>query len=170
MRRVNSVVCLGFLFLLWGIATSPMLGDDNSGKNQANWDKLKSLSPGQEIRVVQNDAKSTSGNFRSVTDEAIVVSMASGEQTISRQSILRVSSKGKGHRKRNALIGAGIGAGAGAGIGAGMDATCTGVCATGFPKFHNLGIYVFTPLGAIAGTIVGAVLPSGGWHEIYRAR
>jgi hypothetical protein len=170
MRRVNSVVCLGFLFLSWGIAASPVLGDDNSGKNQVNWDKLKSLSPGQEIHVVQNDAKSTSGNFRSITDEAIVVSTASGEQTISRQSILRISSKGKGHRKRNALIGAGIGAGAGAGIGAAIDASANSGSGSFGPWFPHLGIEMVTPLGAIVGTIVGAVIPSGGWHEIYRAR
>jgi len=170
MRRVNSVVCLGFLFLSWGIATSPVLGGDNSGKNQANWDKLKSLSPGQEIQVVQNDAKSTSGNFRSTTDEAIVVSTASGEQTISRQSILRISSKGKGHRKRNALIGAGIGAGAGAGIGAAIDASANSGSGSFGPWFPHLGIEMVTPLGAIVGAIVGAVIPSGGWHEIYRAR
>jgi hypothetical protein len=116
MRRVKSIVCLGLLFLSFGIATSPALGGD--AKNQANWDNLKQLSAGQEIQVVQNDAKSNRSNFRSVNDEAIVVSTATGEQTISRQSILRVSSKGKGHRVRNALIGAGIGAGGGAGIGA----------------------------------------------------
>jgi hypothetical protein len=170
MRRVNSVVCLGFLFLSWGITNSHVLGGDNSGKNQANWDRLKSLSPGQEIRVVQNDAKSKAGNFRSVTDEAIVVSMASGEQTISRQSILRVSSKGKGHRIRNAVIVAGIGAGAGAGIGAAMDAHANSGSGSFGPWFPNLGKEVVTPLGAIVGAIVGAVIPSGDWHEIYRAR
>jgi hypothetical protein len=150
-----------------GVAAHPALGDDS--KNQAAWDKLKKLSAGQEIQVVENGATSTSGRFRSVTDEAMVMSTASGEQTLNRQSILRVSSKGKGHRKRNALIGAGIGAGAGAGIGAAADASCGG-CTNGFPQLHNLGVYVFTPVGAIAGAIVGAVLPSGAWHEIYRAR
>ena len=128
MRQVKSIVCLGLLFLFSGIATSPALGDDD--KNQANWDRLKQLSAGQEIQVVQNDAKSSRSNFRSVTDEAIVVSTAAGEQTIARQSILRVSSKGKGHRMRNALIGAGVGAGAGLGIGAAADhhKACTGFC------------------------------------------
>jgi hypothetical protein len=129
------------------------------------------LSAGQEIQVVQNDAKSSRSNFRSVSNEAIVVSTASGEQTLSRQSVLRVSSKGKGHRMRNALIGAGIGAGAGLGIGAAMDAhdKCSqgGLC---FDILPNGGKEIVTPLGAIVGAIVGAVLPTSGWHEIYRAR
>ena len=165
MKRVNSSVCLAFLVLSLGVATTSALGDDV--KNQAAWDKLKQLSAGHQVQVVQNGAKSTTGNFRSVTDEAIVVGTASGEQTINRQSVLRVSSKGKGHRMRNALIGFGIGAGAGAGIGAGLDGSCTGSCNNWFP---NLGVEIFTPVGAIAGGIVGAVLPTGGWHEIYRAR
>ena len=122
MRRVKSSVCLGLLFLSLGIATGPALGDDASVKNQADWDKIKQLSAGQEIQVVQNDAISTTGKFHSITDKAIVVSTANSEQTMSRQNILRVSSKGRGHRTRNALIGAGIGAGTGLGIGAAMDA------------------------------------------------
>jgi hypothetical protein len=164
MRRVKSIVCLGLLVLFLGNATSPALGDED--KNQANWDRLKQLSAGQEIQVVQNDAKSSRSNFRSVTDEAIVVSTATGEQTISRQSILRVSSKGKGHRVRNALIGAGIGAGAGAGIGAAI-AGCTSGC-YGFTRGNVTG--AVSAVGGIVGTIVGALIPTGGWHEIYRAR
>jgi hypothetical protein len=167
MRQVKSVVCLGLLCLFLGIAASPALGDDD--KNQANWDRLKQLSAGQEIQVVQNDAKSSRGNFRSVTDEAIVVNTAAGEQTVARQSILRVSSKGEGHRMRNTLIGAGVGAGAGLGIGAAADhhQACTGLC---FNILPNAGKEIATPLGAIAGAIVGAVVPTGGWHVIYRAR
>jgi hypothetical protein len=164
MRRVKSIVCLGILFISCGIATSPALGDD--AKNQANWDKLKQLSAGQEIQVVQNDAKANRSNFRSVTEEAIVVSTAAGEQTISRQSILRVSSKGKGHRVRNALIGAGVGAGAGAGIGA-AAVGCTSGC-YGFTRGN--ATVALAAVGGIVGAIVGAVIPTGGWHEIYRAR
>jgi hypothetical protein len=164
MRRVKTIVCLGILFLSLGIATSPALGDD--AKNQANWDKLKQLSAGQEIQVVLNDAQSNRSNFLSVTDEAIVLSTAAGEQTVSRQSILRVSTKGKGHRVRNALIGAGVGAGAGAGIGA-AAVGCTSGC-YGFTRGNAMG--ALAAVGGIVGAVAGAVIPTGGWHEIYRAR
>lgn len=146
MRRVKSTVCLGLLFLSFGTIASPTFGGDD--KNQANWDKLKQLSVGQDVQVVQNDAKSNRSSFRSVTDEAIVVSTATGEQTISRQSILRVSSKGKGHRVRNALIGAGIGAGGGAGIGA-----VVGRCGQG--EFC---------IGPTHGEVIGGTY-CGGWNR-----
>ena len=167
MKRVNTLVCLGLLVLSLGMATSPAFGDDS--KNQAAWDKLKQLSAGQEVQVVQNDAKSTTGNFRSVTDEAMVVGTATGDQTLSRQSVLRVSSKGPGHRVRNTLIGAGIGAGAGAGITAATPGCRQGVSCWSIPSKGEV-IGAFTGVGAIVGAIVGAVLPTGGWHEVYRAR
>ena len=165
MKRVKRCMCLALVVLSLGMATSPALGDDS--QNQAAWDKLKQLSAGQPIQVVQNDAKSTSGNFRSVTDEGIVVSTPSGEQTISRQSVLRVSCKGSGHHKRNALIGAGIGAGAAAGFGAAVWRPTTGLGPT-ISRGEVVG--VLAPVGAIVGAIVGAVLPTGGWREVYRAR
>lgn len=165
MKRVKCSVCLVLLVLSLGMATSPARGDDI--KNQSAWDKLKQLSAGQQVQVVQNAAKSTTGSFRSVTDEAIVVSTATGEQTIGRQSVLRVSTKGPGHRARNALIGAGIGAGAGAGIGAATAHCGQGFC-IGATKGEVIG--VITAVCAIVGAAVGAVLPTGGWHEIYRAR
>lgn len=167
MRQVNSIVFRGLLLLFLGIATSPAFGGDD--KNKANWEILKQLSAGQEIQVVQNDAQFSRSNFRSVTDEAIVVSTAAGDQTIARQSILRVSSKGNGHRMRNTLIGAGVGAGVGLGIGAAADhhKSCTGFCVDVLP---NGGKEIATPLGAIVGAIIGAVVPTGGWHVIYRAR
>ena len=167
MRQVNSIVFRGLLLLFLGIATSPAFGGDD--KNKANWEILKQLSAGQEIQVVQNDAQFSRSNFRSVTDEAIVVSTATGDHILSRQSILRISSKGKRHRMRNALIGAGVGAGAGLGIGAALDShrACTGLC---FNILPNGGKEIATPLGAVVGAIIGTVLPTGGWHEIYRAR
>jgi hypothetical protein len=168
MRRVTRVVCLGLLVLSWGIATSPTLGDDN--KNQANWDRLKQLSAGEEIQVVETDAKSNRGSFQNVSDQSIVVSTATGQKTVGRSSILRVSTRGQKHRMRNALIGGGIGAGVGLGIGAAADAhnnKCAGLC---FDILPNGGKEIATPLGAIIGAIVGAVIPTGDWHEVYRAR
>jgi hypothetical protein len=166
MKRMKTIVCLGVMVLILGMSS---YGGVDTAPSQAKWDNLKQLSVGQEIQVVQNDTKSIRGSFRSFNDAAIVIGLAAGEQTINRQSILRVSSKGQGHRLRNALIGAGVGAGTGLGVGAAMDShkPCTGFCVNILP---NGGKEIGTPLGAIGGALVGAALPTGGWHEIYRAR
>jgi len=135
----------------------------------SSWDNLKNLRQGQKIRVVLSDAKSYQGELRRLDDRGITVQQAAGEQTLARQDILRVSAKAQKHRLRNALLGTAVGAGGGLGIGAAADhRSCTGA---GFgPCFPNLGKEILTPLGAMAGAVVGAVLPTGGWHEVYRAR
>ncbi|MGD1102544.1 MAG: hypothetical protein ABSA59_10800 [Terriglobia bacterium] len=166
MKLAKSSVCLGLMVLTLGMAVRPAFGGDD--KNQAAWDKLKKLSAGQQVQVVLKGAQTASGNFRSVTDEAMVVSTPAGDQTLSRQSIVRVSAKGKGHRMRNTLIGAGVGAGAMAAIGAAKGGCGQGVSCIGITRGEAIGIY--TGLGAIGGAIVGAILPTGGWHEVYRAR
>jgi hypothetical protein len=72
---------------------------------------------------------------------------------------------------RNALIGTGIGAGAGLAIGAAADhgSNCSQT-SFGCIVPPKVGKEALTPLGAIVGAIIGAVLLTGGWHEIYRAR
>jgi hypothetical protein len=162
MTRLRSALCLGVVALLMELAASPMLRGAPGGADQANWDKLKQLSSGQEVKVVQNDAQSFQGNFQSMSDDAIVLRLAAGDQTFPKQNVRRISARGERHRMRNALIGAGIGAGVGLGVGAASDSP------NGF--LPNIGKEVFTPVGGIIGAIVGALVPTGGWHEIYRAR
>jgi hypothetical protein len=130
-----------------------------SAKN--SWDNLKQLVPGDEIRIVLNDARSYQAKFESISDEAITVRLAAGEQSFARQDILRVSAKGNSHRLRNALIGAGIGAGI-AGVGAGVNYSHD-------PESGTIAAVVGIPIGALVGAGVGAVMPTGGWHDVYRA-
>jgi hypothetical protein len=167
MRKVMSHVCIGLMVLSFGFAMNPAHGGDNSAKNQANWDKLKQLSAGQEIQVAQNGTKPIRGNFHSVTDEAIVLSLATGEQTIIRQSVHRISIKSKGRRGRNALIGTGIGVGAGLGGGLALGGCPSGNC-IGPNRSQAVGGGI--AVGAVIGAIIGAVIPSGGWRDIYKAR
>jgi hypothetical protein len=168
MRKVMCHACIGLMVLSLGFAMNPVFGSDNTVKNQASWDNLGQLLPGQEIRVRQNDAKTIRGNFRSVSDEAIVLTLTIGDQTISRPNIHRISIKGKGHRGRNTLIGAGIGAGAGIGIGAADKGCPAGSGCIGLSRGGTIAIGAGA--GVILGAIVGAVIPSGGWRDIYQAR
>ena len=130
--------------------------------NASSWNTVKALTAGTDVRIV-NGSRTVRGEIASVTEETIVVRSGNGQETFQRPEVVRVSLKKEGHRKRNALIGLSVGAAAGLGVGAAADASCKSFCFGG-----NLGKAVFTPLGAIAGVLIGALLPSGGWREIYK--
>ena len=96
--------------------------------------------------------------FQSVTDDAVIIRTNGADQTVSRSSVERVSSRHPGHRGRHVLIGAGIGAGAGLGTGAAIDNNCTrqSIVCTG-----NKGKAILTPVFGLIGAGIGALLPAG---------
>ena len=148
-------VILGLLFVLLASVGALAQGPANS------WDNLKQLVPGEGIRIVLKDAKSYRVTFESFDGGGIVVRTATSQQTYARDTVLRVSSKGQSHRLRNALIGAGIGAGiSGAGVAASDSSD---------PESGAIGAVVGIPIATIAGAGVGALIPTGGWRDVYRA-
>lgn len=176
MKSLRTLSSAGFLLLALLAAcfsTGTASGQDSKGRS-SSWDNLKSLTPGQEIRVVMNNVKSYQGEFESLSDEGITLRQAAGEQTLVRKDVLRVSRKGQDHRSRNTVIGAVVGAGAGFGIGFAIDHRQRN-CTLG-PEFfcglppNSQKEILLPPLGALAGGIIGAAVPTAGWHDIYRAR
>jgi hypothetical protein len=134
----------------------------------ANWEGVKQLAAGEEIRVAMIDGRSVRGGFQSASDDALAVATSKSPETLSRAMIAKVSAKAKGHRLRNALIGLGAGAGAGLTAGAITDHGCP---ASGcFLVGKNFAKEVFTPAGALVGLTVGALIPTGGWRDVYRAK
>jgi hypothetical protein len=138
----------------------------------ANWDSVKQLAGGKEIRVTLMDGRNLRGEFQSATDDALIVATSKSQETLSRTMVTKVSSKGKNHRLRNALIGLGAGAGTGLILGAVGDANS---CHPGFfgcyePLGRNFFKEVATPLGALIGGAVGALVPTGGWRSVYRVK
>src|ERR1019366_6280450 len=130
----------------------------------ANWANLNQLVTGAEIRVTLANGKTLSGFMQSVTPESLAINATASQETLSRQDIRRVALKRPGHRGRNTLIGLAIGTSAGLAVGAGVDAK------SGPGRmFPDLGKAVFSPLGAIVGTVIGVALPTGGWRDVYRA-
>ena len=100
-----------------------------------------------------------------MTGDAMVVHLPTGDQTFERQSVTQVLVKRDGHRSRHALIGLLVGTGAGLGVGAAADRTDRNNW-----LLPGIGKAVFTPAGAIVGATIGALVPSGGWKNIYEAR
>jgi len=136
----------------------------------SSWDNLKELGPGMEVKIVLNDAREYSGEFKAVTDEALVLRLATGaEQSFARRDVLRVSTEGKKHRTRNTLIGLAIGTGAGVIVGVASPELGQGTCAHG-SCINAESAAVTGIVGAAAGAAVGAAIPTGGWRDVYRAR
>jgi len=164
MMQLRKVIGLGLLIVLAaGLSVIPVFGGTGPEKVPANWDKVKRLPVGREILVVQNDTKTLQGKLRSVNDEDLVIRLATGEQTLSKGSILRISSRGASHRWRNAALGAGAGFGAGTVIGAAAGQS-------DWIGGRAISAAAGASIGILAGAVVGAVLPTGGWHEVYRAQ
>jgi hypothetical protein len=129
-----------------------------------NWANLNQLVPGSEIRVTLATGKILRGFVQRVTPESLAINATTSQDTLSRQDIRRVELKRPGHRGRNTLIGLAIGTGVGLALGASVDSR-----AGPGDWFPDAGKAVFSPLGAIVGTVVGVALPTGGWRDLYRA-
>jgi hypothetical protein len=163
MSRLNRGLCQGLVFSILGLMVAVPLWAAEHQRDTGNWASIKQLAPGQEIKVVLNNAKAYQGQLQTVSDEGLVVRLAGGDQTLTRESILRISSKRHAHRGRNVFLGAAIGAGVGFGI--------------GYAKRGNSGDGadligpLFGPvIGVGAGAGAGAAMPTGGWQDVYRAR
>jgi hypothetical protein len=131
-----------------------------------DWSSAKALPVGTEVRISAG-SRTVSGQIQSVTDDALTVNSGKGQEMFARQEIARVSVRKRGHRGRNALIGLAVGAGAGAAIGAATDTTgCKGSCIFQVSKGEAAGVGAAV-FGAI-GALVGAVIPTGGWREVYK--
>jgi hypothetical protein len=157
MNHPGRRVCLGILVSILGLTPGGAVPAAEPQVKESNWDNLKRLSPGDKVQVVLKGVKSYRGLLESVSDEGIVVRLATGDQTFARLDILRVSTKGESHRARNAMIGFGAGAALGLLIGGSKNCGDAGCGAEGFL------------IGAAIGPGVGASLPTGRWHTVYRA-
>jgi hypothetical protein len=162
MDRRRPWFTIGMTVLMLGSIGIATVHAEEAKSSQANWDNLKGLAPGDDIRIVLNDTKSFGAKFQNLSAEAIVVRLATGEKTFTRESVLRVSTKGQSHRLRNAALGAA----AGVGLGAILAATTS----RNDSETQAIGWAVIPPFTGAAGAGLGAFLPTGGWHDLYRAR
>jgi outer membrane lipoprotein SlyB len=122
--------------------------------NHAPWTNLNGLKPGQKIQIVEMNSKKHSGAFESVSDSAISLRDAKGEEAVQKQDVRSVKLMKNRYRLRNTLIGAGVGAGAGAGIGAASWSS------DGWFGGKRVGALVGAVYGIVGGSIVGALVPT----------
>jgi len=131
----------------------------------SQWDTLRMLAPGTQVRVASANAKPIQGALESVTDSDLVLRQAGGPKSFGRTQILSVSVRGKDHRLRNALIGLGAGTAAGLAVGYGVKhcGNNDGWCGLG----EVAGMAVGGVAGLVGGTLTGVFWPTGGWRKIY---
>ncbi len=155
-------------WLLQGLLIIPLLGSSLfSAAQDPTWNNLRQITIGVPVRVVLNTRKSVKGNFQAATDDALVVRSGGNDQTFSRSTVKLVTARSiTGHRVRNAIIGAAIGVGAGLGTGAAVDGDCS---KNSFVCTGNAGKEILTPAFAVIGAVIGVLVPSHSWHEIYRS-
>ena len=132
-----------------------------SAADTSDWSNIGGIARADEVRVIKSDGKSLRGQFSAVTTDSLVVIAGGASQTIARTDVKRVSTKKKGHRVRNTLIGAGVGTAVGAAIGA---------SAHNDEGFFAIAEEVLIPSGAAVGALIGAVIPTGGWRDVYRVK
>jgi hypothetical protein len=156
-RETHQFVCrLGLLLAV----LSPTLVAQT---NVADWNAVKALTVGTEVRITSG-SRSIRGEIERTTDDVLVVTSRKGQEMFERQQVSVVSIKKAGHRKRNTLIGLAAGAGGGLAI---------GIAARAKPGqweiiSNDVVTAGFVAAGAIVGTVVGVIIPTGGWREVYR--
>jgi len=165
MTQLTRILFVVSLIASLGPTTISSLLASEPSTPQANWNNLGNLARGDEVKVVITHGSAQRGVFQSVTGGAMIVHFPTGDQTFERQSVTQVLVKRDGHRGRHILIGLLVGAGVGLGAGAASDRAEPDKWI-----LPNFGKQLFTPAGAIVGTTIGALLPSGGWKKIYEAR
>ncbi|MBZ5636846.1 MAG: hypothetical protein LAO55_27295 [Acidobacteriia bacterium] len=131
--------------------------------NVADWNTVKALTTGTQVRITAG-SRTVRGEIERTTDDVLVVTTGKGQEMFDRQEVSVVSVKQTSHRKRNTLIGLAAGTGVGLGIGIATR-----------PKPGQLEVITpdaitagFTAAGAIGGTLVGVIIPTGGWREVYK--
>ena len=149
MRWIALFACLALTLFPAFAADSP---DD--------WGRVKKLSPGTSVTVIQSDMKSLRGPLRAASDNEIVVASAGTDVTVPKDRVVRISSHRQSRRVSNAIVLAVAGGLIGAGV------TRFGIaCAETNDGCRNA--LLATVGGAAGGAALGAtVLPDT--VEIYR--
>ena len=125
----------------------------------ADWSVVRSLSPGDKVRVSTRDGDRLKGRFESATDTEINFTEDGRRVTLRHDSIKRVEI-GPKNRWKGALLGAGVGGGAGAGAGTYLLSRTDHLTMTAIPAGLAIG----------AGAAFGAAVGLGTDYEtVYQA-
>ncbi len=136
--------------------------------DKTSWTNLSGLQLGQSIQVVDSSSKKYAGTFMSISETAISLRVASGEQSVEKVDVRTVKLMANKRRARNTLVGGAVGGGIGVVTGAIVGAATHKGCAPGVFCFDvigeggsaGIGAVVGFLGGAVTGGVVGALVPS----------
>ena len=128
------------------------------------WNDVAAVAPGTEVRIVSG-SKTVSGKVDHVTDSVLVMAAGNAQSSFNRTDITAVSVRKSGHRVRNVLIGGA--AGLGVGLIAGLATRAKSNQLQIVPNSAVVG--ATTGGGALAGILIGALIPTGSWRKVYIA-
>jgi len=135
-------------------------------QSSTNWEAVKALAPGTEIRIAPKGPGNVKGKVETVTEDSILVQSGKRKQTVLRADILWIDvrvSRRKKHIARSTKTGAIVGAG----IGLGFGLLCSAAVGS-----DGAVCYIAVPVGAGLyaglGAAIGVISPAGEWREIYR--
>jgi hypothetical protein len=158
--NASRVIRVFPLFVI--LAATAINGNLFAGQHdrKTDWSRVQQIPINTSIKVLLKEGFELRGKWISADEVSAIVLVKKAQRSIRRDEVIRICQRMKGNRAKRALLGAAIGAGGGLGSGAILDARSKD---TWFP---NIGKQVLTPLGAIAGVVIGVALPTG-WREIY---
>lgn len=158
-QQIKLIACL--------LALSASGFSQNSAlpRGTTDWNNLTTVIGAAEVRLHLAGSRSLRGHVQNVTADSLTMDSSSGQQTFTRQQIMRVSVKQKARRGRNAVIGLAIGGGMGGALGGTVAGECSGSICGGH---GGAAIAAGIAAGAAVGAAIGAMLPAGGWREVYR--
>lgn len=160
MYKAHSAVAHFACRLGAGLA---LLTTTMAAQTTADWNAVKALTGGTEVRITVG-SHTAHGEIDRATDDILVLTSRNGQEMFDRQQVSVLSVKKPSHRKRNTLIGLAAGTGVGLGIGIATRPK-PGQLEVVTPGAITAGL---TAAGAIAGTLVGVIIPTGGWREVYK--
>lgn len=126
-----------------------------------SWDTLRSLKPGDSIKILDAAGHESKGAFRAATADTITLTTGKNQTSIERPRVRRIQVRSGSRRVRNALIGAGIGLA----IGVTVDQTL-GAYLRNETGDSGRAITYAGPIGLFGG--LGAALPA--YRTVFRAR
>jgi len=135
-------------------------------QSTTNWEAVKALAPGTEIRIAPKGPGNVKGKVETVAEDSILVRSGKRQRTLLRADIVRIDVR-VSRRKKHIAGSTRTGAIIGAGIGLGFGLLCNAAAGT-----DGAVCYIAVPVGAGLyaglGAVAGAISPAGEWREIYR--